>query len=296
MSQIINIDNNILIGAHLSVAGGLENALGLAIQTNCTVVQIFTKSGRAWFAKPLTEEQITTFKKACKATPNVKTVIAHAGYLINIAAKNKDIEQQSIASLIAELKRADELGLDALVLHPGSHVGQGEETGLNKIAANLDIVFEQSKTKTMLLLETAAGQGTNLGYTFEQLAYLYKKVTHKKQLGFCLDTCHIFSAGYDISTTAGYKTVLEHFDTIVGLEHLKAIHLNDSKNECGAKLDRHENLGKGKIPLEAFACIMNDPRLLGVPKILETPIIKDSLEYKAEITLLKSMIIKKTLI
>lgn len=281
--------NDALVGAHLSVSGGLENALHLATTTNCNAVQIFSKSGRAWFAKPLTTEQITTFKEARLATPNVKTVIAHAGYLINLAAKSKEIEEQSIQSLIAELKRCDELGLDALVLHPGSHVGQGEETGLDKIAKNINIVFEQGKTKTMLLLETAAGQGTNLGYTFEQLAYIYAKVEQKNLLGFCLDTCHIFSAGYNIATETGYKNMMEQFENIIGLKHLKVIHLNDSKNECGAKLDRHENLGKGKIPLEAFSCIMRDPRLLEVPKILETPIVKDSLEYAAEVKLLREM-------
>lgn len=291
MPHSLKIKNKILIGAHLSISGGLENTLTLATATNCSTVQIFSKSKRAWFAKPLTQEQIITFKQAWNATPSVKTIIAHAGYLINLAAKNKDIEELSIASLIAELKRCDELGLNALVLHPGSHVGQGELIGLDKIAKNLNIVFEQGKTKTMLLLETAAGQGTSLGYTFEQLAYIYSKIEHKKLIGFCLDTCHIFSAGYNISTKIEYEKVMNHFETTIGLKHLKAIHLNDSKNECGAKLDRHENLGKGNIPLEAFACIMNDPRLFEVCKILETPIIKDCLEYAAEIKLLRNMVI-----
>jgi len=278
-----------LIGAHLSIAGGFDKAIITAHEIGATALQIFTKSSRSWLAKPILKNEVKLFLDAQKQYPTIKAIVAHTGYLINLASNNKDTEQKSIQSLIKELARADALELDALILHPGSHCGQGEEQGMVQIAKNLDIVFEKANSKTMLLLETAAGQGSNLGYRFEQLAQIMELSQHKKNLGVCLDTCHIFSAGYDIATIAGYKKVMLEFDTIIGFSHLKAIHLNNSKNGCGAKLDRHEKISEGKIPLEVFKEFMQDIRLEKIPKILETPLLESVMEYKEEIELLRNL-------
>ena len=260
----------ILLGAHMSIEGGLYKAIERGEENNCTAIQIFTKNSRSWFAKKLTEKDIEQFKDTLKKS-SVKMVVAHTSYLINIGAKNPEVEKKSISSLEDELKRCETLEIPYLVLHPGSHVGAGEETCIKQIAQNLDVVLKKFKGKTTIALETTAGQGTNIGYTFKQLKQIRSLCEEKKRIGVCLDTCHIFSAGYDISSPEGYKKVMSEFFTTLGLKVLKVIHLNDSKTKCGSKLDRHENIGKGTIPLKTFELIMNDKRFVDVPKILETP-------------------------
>ena len=259
-----------LIGAHTSTAGGLEKSVERATALKATTMQIFTKSNRKWFETPLPQESINRFVEAVNCSP-LKSITVHGAYLINLASSNPEVEKKSVTSLTKELERCGQLKIPYFVLHPGSHTGSGEEKGIAQIAKNLDIILEKIKPTTKILLETMAGQGTNLGSTFEQLQAIITQTKNNKYLGVCLDTCHIFSAGYDISTEKGYKETLQTFDKLVGLDKLHIIHLNDSKTACGSKKDRHEELGKGAIPLEVFKWIMQDKQLSHVAKILETP-------------------------
>ncbi len=263
-------EKKILIGAHMSIAGGLEKALIRGESVGCTAIQIFTKNNKAYFGKIITEQDVERFKKQWKES-SIIYVMTHCSYLVNIGAKNKETEKKSIAALAHELERCEVLGIPHLVIHPGSHIGAGEEKCITQIAHNLDTVFKKAPDSSMILLETAAGQGTNVGYTFEQLRSIYDQCKEKDRLGICLDTCHAFAAGYDIATKEGYKKMWDDFKKIIGIRKLKAIHLNGSKMPCGSRRDRHENLGKGEIPLETFKWIMNDPSLTSIPKILETP-------------------------
>lgn len=283
------VKKDILLGAHVSIAGGMYKAFDRGEKIGCTAIQIFTKSGRSWFAKKLTTDEIEKFKERNKES-TIKSVIAHSAYLINIGSKNSDTEKKSLKSLIQELERCKELGIPYLVLHPGSHLGAGEEECIKKISKNLDLALKSVKGKVMILLENVAGQGTNVGYTFEQLKEIRDLCKEKKRIGICLDTCHVFAAGYPINTEKGYKETIKKFEKTLGIRSLKAIHLNDSKDGLGEKKDRHANIGKGKIPLSTFRLIMNDPKLKNIPKILETPIKKDESEYIPEIKLLRKMV------
>jgi deoxyribonuclease-4 len=278
-----------LIGAHISIAGGLYKAFDRGESIGCTAMQIFTKSNRSWFDKKLTEGEINAWKERWKSS-TVKEVVVHSSYLINIGAKTPETEKNSVAALKDELHRCQSLGIPYLVLHPGSHVGAGEEKCIKQIAQNLDTVLESGDGTTSILLETMAGQGTNVGSTFEQIAQIRSLAEHKKNIGVCLDTCHIFSAGYNIASDEGYYETMKKFDDIVGLSLLKIIHLNDSKTPCNSHKDRHEALGQGSIPLTTFSLIMNDKRLASIPKILETPSDDDMQLYASEIKLLKKMI------
>jgi len=277
--------NKPLVGSHVSIAGGLHKAAERAVELGATSMQLFTKSNRSWFEKPISPDDEKRFKATVKEA-GLKKIVAHSSYLINIASANPKTERQSTNSLKHELRRCEQLGIPFLVLHPGSHVGAGEETGLKKICKNLDQVLTTANGKTKLLLETMAGQGTNVGYTFEQLKAIIAGSKHKKLLGVCLDTCHIFAAGYDIGTQEAYEKTMKQFARTIGLRKLKAIHINDSKAELGSRVDRHENLGKGVIPRTAFKLIMQDKRLASIPKLLETP---NPELYKKEIAMLKRM-------
>ncbi|MBS1988340.1 deoxyribonuclease IV [Candidatus Dependentiae bacterium] len=275
----------ILIGAHMSGAGSLHLAFDRGEEVGCTAMQIFTKSNRSWHEKPLTNDQIENFKARWK-TSSIESIMVHASYLINIGSSKPDVEQKAVKALIDEVQRCNQLNIPYLVLHPGSHLGAGEEICIKQIAKNLDLVFDKVNGRTMILLETMAGQGTNVGNTFEQLAAIRSACEHKRKIAICLDTCHIFTAGYELTTEDNYKKIMKQFDEIIGLDNLKAIHLNDSKTACGSRVDRHECLGKGQIPLKIFQLIMNDHRLSDIPKILETP---DPDLYKQEIDILKKM-------
>ncbi len=276
-----------LLGAHVSIAGGFYKAIKRGEAIGCTAIQIFTKSGRSWFAKKITDEEADKFKQAQKNS-TIKIVVAHTSYLINIGSNKPETEKKSVDALSVELNRCEKLGIPYLVLHPGAHTGAGEEECIKKIAENLDKVLSKSNGKTMILLELTAGQGTNVGYKFEHIKQICSLCKEKKHIGVCLDTCHIFSAGYDISPN-GYKSVMDEYKKILGIRSLKVIHLNDSKTELGSRKDRHENIGKGKIPLKTFNLIMNDKDLTGIPKILETP-VRDESGYVDEIKLLKKMV------
>lgn len=276
-----------LIGSHISIAGGLHKSFDRAESIGCTAFQIFTKSNRSWFDKPLSEQEITSFKARWKES-TVQQIVVHASYLINIGSKNQSTATQSTASLKTEIMRCQQLGISYLVLHPGSHVGAGEEVCIQQIAKNLDAALDPSDGSVMVLLETMAGQGTNVGSTFEQLAQIRHLSDHKGRLGVCLDTCHIFAAGYDIASNEGYEVTIASFDDIIGLSHLKCLHINDSKTPFNAHKDRHEALGKGCIPLTTFKAIMTDKRLATIPKILETPSDDEMKLYAEEILLLKN--------
>ena len=284
--------HSLLLGAHVSIAGGFEQALERGESIGCTAIQIFTKSNRQWAAKKISEEESTSFKEALKKS-SVQAIMAHATYLINLAASDDAINKKSVAATIEELNRCAQLDIPYLVLHPGSYGTSDQQESLLKIAHNLDTIFESTPPGTMILLENMAGQGSSLCHRFEQLAFIRSNVVHKKRLGFCFDTCHAFAAGYDFSTEKGYEAMWHEFDTVIGLTHLKALHLNDSKKECGSNVDRHEDIGKGQLGLKAFKLIMNDARFLDVPKIVETP-MDDLADHARNIETLKNLVIKRS--
>ncbi|MFQ6101179.1 MAG: deoxyribonuclease IV [Anaerolineae bacterium] len=278
------------LGAHESIAGGLYKAFDRARSVGCDAVQIFVKSNRAWAVKPLTEEDIARFKAKAEET-GVQPVVAHTSYLLNLGALDEALWTKSRDTLIVELKRCEALGVPWLVLHPGSHVGSGEEAGLAQVARGLGEVHAVTPGfRTQILLETTAGQGTNLGYRFEQLAWLMEHTPEGERLGVCLDTCHVFAAGYELRTPEGYTATMEAFDRIVGLEWLKALHLNDSKGDLGSRKDRHEHIGKGHIGLEGFRNVLNDPRLTGLPGLLETPKSNDLHEDRENLAVLRGLV------
>jgi len=262
----------ILLGAHMSVTGGYYKALERGNTIGCTAIQIFTKSNRQWYAKAITPQESERFKEVQNSLDI--QVIAHASYLINIGSDSTSTVERSIEALIEELERCDQLAIPYLVLHPGS--GTDRKQCLEKIITNLDTVLTHYHGPTMILLENTAGQGNTIGNSFEELASIRTALKHKKSVGFCFDTCHAFSTGYDFRDYTSYTAMWQQYDTILGLEHLKAIHINDSKKGLGAKIDRHEHIGQGKIGSEAFKLLINDKQLAKIPKILETP--KDSIE------------------
>jgi deoxyribonuclease-4 len=282
----------LLLGAHMSISGGFEKAFERAESIRCTAMQIFTKSNRQWHAKKIDSEQAQVFRQAGEKS-SVAITITHATYLINIGSPDAATREKSIKGVIDELERCDILGIPYLVLHPGSFTDSSIEQCLEAIVASLHTAFTQSKTKAMILLEIMAGQGSTTCYTFEQLAYILKENSHKSRLGICFDTCHAFAAGYDFRTPDTYQKMWREFDAIIGLEHLKAIHLNDSKKELGSRVDRHEEIGQGQLGLGAFKLIMNDEQLFDVPKILETP-NDDLQDYAKNMEILKKLITEET--
>ena len=263
----------LLIGAHMSISGGVELAPLRGRDVGCACIQIFTKSNMQWAARPLGEKEIAAFKLNC-AQAGIAPVVAHNSYLINLGAPDTaPLAKKSLDSFLLELERCRALGLPAIIAHPGSHTGAGEVEGLRRIRSAVDELLERtSGSPVHILLETTAGQGSNLGYRFEQLAEMMEGVKQKSRVGVCLDTCHVFAAGYDIRTEDGYRRTLEEFDKIIGLKKLQAFHLNDSKGDLGSKLDRHEHIGRGTLGLEPFRRLLNDPRFDHSAFIAETPV------------------------
>jgi deoxyribonuclease-4 len=263
--------HSLLLGAHMSIAGGFEQAIIRGESIDCTTIQIFTKSNRQWQAKEITQEQVDLFKSTRKKSTIFGPIFAHATYLINIGSSEPTLNNNSAHALAIELDRCHMLGIDYLVLHPGSATNSTEAECLQRISDTLNEVLGQYKGSTMLLLENMAGQGSVACSRFEQLATVFKNIEHKTKVGFCFDTCHAFAAGYDLRTPDAYKKTWDEFDALLGLKHLKAIHINDSKKALGSRVDRHEDIGKGLMGLEAFRLLFNDPKLFDVPKLLETP-------------------------
>ncbi|HJP17394.1 MAG TPA: deoxyribonuclease IV [Nitrospinota bacterium] len=281
-----------MFGAHMSIAGGLEKALERGKKINCRTIQIFTKSSNQWKAKEITDEDLRRFQ-SFYAQFHISPVVAHDSYLINLASPDPVLHRKSIESFFNEMERCEKLKIPYLVFHPGAHVGSGEKAGLKKIAQSINILLKRGKGfKVSLLLETTAGQGTSLGYKFEHLAKIIKMVRQKKSIGVCVDTCHIFAAGYDITTKKGYKKTFETFNKLVGLDKLKVFHINDSKKELGSRVDRHEHIGKGFLGLKPFKFLVNDRRFANIPKILETPKGPDLKEDVKNFKVLKKLIKK----
>jgi deoxyribonuclease-4 len=278
----------LLLGAHMSIGGGVQRAIERARSIECTAMQIFVKNNMQWFARPLQRTEIRAFLEHAQRR-ELAAVFAHANYLINLAATNPQFHANSVRALAEELIRADQLGLPFLVLHPGAHLGAGEAAGLEKVVASIDQVFRGiPKVKSRLALETTAGQGSCLGHAFEHLAEIMARVREPERLCVCLDTAHVFAAGFDLTTAAGTQKMFRTFDRVIGLEHLAALHLNDSKTERGSRVDRHEHIGKGKIGLEAFRLIMRDRRFRKIPKVLETPKGKELREDVENLKVLRS--------
>jgi deoxyribonuclease-4 len=261
----------LLIGAHMSISGGVFNALLYGEELGCATIQIFTKNNNQWKAKELTSDDVRRFVENQEKT-EISPVVGHNGYLINLASSKEDVYNLSMESMYVELKRAELLGLPYLVMHPGSHLGSGEREGIKKIARSIDGLHRRTKGfKVNICLETTAGQGSAIGYRFEHLAEIIERVKENDRLGVCYDTCHTFAAGYDIRTKKAYSATFKEFDKTIGLFRLKVIHLNDSLKDLGGRVDRHQHIGEGKIGLEGFRLLMNDKRWEKIPKILETP-------------------------
>ena len=259
------------LGAHLSISGGLPRAVDRAVASRCEALQIFTKSAGQWRARVIPDDEMVLFRRRVADT-GIHPVIAHNSYLINIAAAAPALREQSLAALLEEYDRADALGLQGLVMHPGSFTTSTESEGLRLIASGLRALLRtRRRAAPLVLLEHTAGQGTNLGHRFEHLARIIDLLGGSPRVGVCLDTCHLLAAGYDICSPEGYATTFTQFGKIVGFSRLKAFHLNDSKKPCGSRVDRHEHIGKGCLGLEPFRRIVTDPRFAGLPMLLETP-------------------------
>ena len=262
----------------MSIRGGVSMAIERGRSIHCTAMQIFVKNNMQWFARPLTREEIRSFLGHAQRG-ELLSVFGHANYLINLAATNPQFHANSIRALAEELVRADQLELPFLVLHPGAHLGAGEEAGLEKIVDSIDEVFRRNpKVKTKIALEITAGQGSCIGHRFEHLAHIIANVRERQRLRVCLDTAHLFAAGYNISSETGARKTFRDFDRVIGGHYLVAIHVNDSKTARGSRVDRHEHIGKGRIGLDAFSYIMRSPRFRKIPKVLETPKGRDLAE------------------
>lgn len=275
------------VGAHVSASGGVENAPINAHNIGAKAFALFTKNQKQWFSKPLLESNINLFKENCeKFGYKPEHILPHDSYLINLGNPVEENLKKSRTAFLDEMRRCELLGLDRLNFHPGSHLKQiSEEECLDKIAESINITLDKTIGVTAVI-ENTAGQGTNLGYKFEHLAHIIDRVEDKSRIGVCLDTCHTFTAGYDIKSEEGYNKTFEEFDLIVGFEYLKGMHINDSKKNLATRVDRHDSLGKGFLGEEVFERIMNDPRFDNIPLILETP--DDSL-WAEEISWLYSL-------
>jgi len=254
--------DNVLLGAHMSIAGGVDKAILRGEKLGCTTIQIFTKNNNQWKSKPFSENEIEKFILLSRGS-NINPIFAHTSYLINLASHN----------------------------NPGSTLGKDVKTGINMISDALNKIFSEKKeSMPMICLETTAGQGYNIGYRFEHIAEIIEKTPEENRLGVCLDTCHIFAAGYDIRDEKSYNKTFREFDTIIGIKRLKIIHINDSKRELGSRVDRHEHIGRGLIGIKAFDLIMNDRKLKNIPKILETPKGKDMKEDTINMKILLNLL------
>jgi deoxyribonuclease-4 len=268
-----------LLGAHFSIAKGLDNAVYTAQKYGCNALQLFTKNATTWKERELTRDDIDRFDLAREKT-GITEIASHTSYLINLAAIEKKKYAMSKKALEKELIRSSMLGIPYVVLHPGAHMGSGETEGIKRIAETANEIFDaEPDITTRLLLVTTAGQGTSVGCRFEHLREILDRIENTEHIGVCLDTCHILAAGYDIRTLESYRKTMAAFDSIIGLNRLRFIHLNDSKKDLGSKVDRHEIIGRGLIGVDAFGYIMNDQRLCNIPKIIETPKGKDGTDW-----------------
>jgi deoxyribonuclease-4 len=278
-------------GAHMSISGGIAKAFARGEQVGCEAMQIFSKSDRQWAARPLLPDDVAAFK-AEQARSGIGPVVVHDSYLINLAAPADELWEKSIAAFAHELERCEQLGVPFLVTHPGAHTGSGEVAGLQREADALSRLFAEGVGgATVVLLETTAGQGSCLGHRFEHLARLFELLPdYHQRLGVCLDSCHIFAAGYDIRTPATYAATMAEFDRLIGLARIRCLHLNDSLKDLGSRVDRHSQIGEGCIGVEGFRLLVNDPRLRDLPMIIETPKGDDMAEDRVNLALLRSLV------
>lgn len=280
-----------LLGAHESVAGGLEKSFARIIQVGGESLQIFTRNQRQWKAAPVTDDEAASFQQAWQQADSMP-VASHASYLINLGSSKVEQAEKSIAAFADELERCARLGIAFAVFHPGSHGGDGVETGLGNVSRHLDLVIERAgdlAAPVTVLLETTAGQGTALGYRFEELAEILEHCKYPERLGVCVDTCHIFAAGYDIRSREAYEATFAEFDRLIGVEQIRFFHLNDSKKDLGSRVDRHEHIGKGHIGLDGFRFLMSDSRFSHHPMTLETPKGKELTEDRENLAVLRSL-------
>jgi deoxyribonuclease-4 len=259
------------LGAHMSISGGLHLAIDRGIAAGCGVVQIFTQNASQWRGKMPTEAEAALFREKLAAS-GIHEVVSHDIYLVNLAAAPGEVREKSLAAFAEEMGRCARLGIAKIVMHPGSHVGDGEEVGIRRICQAFDQLFDSVTEFTgQVLLENTAGQGTNLGFSFAHLQAIIDGSNHPDRFAVCFDTCHAFAAGYDIATRNGYEATMEEFERLLGMGRLQCFHFNDAKKGLGSRVDRHDHIGQGTLGLEPFRFILNDPRFATVPKILETP-------------------------
>ncbi len=279
-----------LLGAHESISGGLYRAFDRVREVGGEALQIFTRNERQWHAPPLTEETTALFRQSWEKSGRIP-VAAHDSYLINLAATDSEKAEKSVSAFAEELQRVERLGIGYLIMHPGSHLGAGVEAGIDRFVSSLDRGLARSGTsRVTVLIETTAGQGSNLGSTFQEIASILSASRFGDRLGVCFDTCHVFAAGYDIRTEEAYRETFSHFDHIIGLHRLRFFHLNDSKRGLGSRVDRHEHIGKGKIGPGAFRLLLNDPRFRRHPMVIETPKGKDLSKDRENLRLLHSLL------
>lgn len=274
----------------MSIAGGVSRSPGRAKDVGANAIQIFTKNNTQWHAAPLVQKEIAAFHENARSL-DVTVFASHTCYLINLASPDETILEKSREAFVDEMDRADALSIPNLVFHPGAHTGAGEEEGLRRIVESLDWACEQRpSSKVTLTIETTAGQGTGLGHRFEQIAHILESLENPNRFGVCVDTCHIFAGGYDISTQHGYDETMREFDRLIGVERIRLFHVNDSKTPLGSRVDRHEHIGKGKIGIDGFRFLLNDRRFHKTPMILETPKGEKGEEDKINLRVLRGLI------
>ena len=280
-----------LLGAHIPITGGVYKAPERGRELTCDCMQIFSKNQMQWKSKPLSDDDAERFTQGV-AQHRIQETVIHDSYLINLGSPDAELLRKSREAFLEEMARAQKLGVRRLIFHPGAHVGSGEQTGLTRIAESMDWARKEFGSYDVeLLLEITAGQGSVLGRSFEQLAKIIDTMEDSKAIGVCFDTCHAYAAGYDVKSRKGYEMTMDAMDDVIGLDRLKAIHLNDSKGKQGSRLDRHEQIGKGYIGVDGFRNIMNDQRLEGVPMVLETP--DGEKRYASELKTLRSLVKKR---
>lgn len=277
------------LGAHMSISGGLYKAIERAVAAGCGTLQIFTRSSNQWKGKQISDKDVDLFRSSFAAS-GLHEVISHDIYLINLAAPEGDTRDKSLTAFGDEMATCARLGINKIVMHPGSHTTDSPEAGLERVISAFDQLFEQTpKYEGLILLETTAGQGTNLGRTFEELQIIISGSKYPDRFGVCFDTCHTFAAGYNTATPEGYADVMAQFDRLLGIDRLHCFHFNDSKKGLGSRVDRHEHIGQGTLGLEPFRFIMNDPRFMTIPKILETPKGDNDAMDQANLAVLRSL-------
>ena len=277
------------LGAHVSIAGGVSRALPRGSELDCDVLQIFVKNASQWRAKPLARDEIERFRTAHQES-EIGSIVAHASYLINLATTDPDKLEKSRSAVIDELQRCDQLGVSGLVVHPGAHLGAGLDAGLEKIATSLRSIFDAyPDLRARVLLENTAGQGTLVGFELDHLARIIDKTDCEDRIGVCIDTCHAFAAGYAIHLSSGYERLVSEIDSLFDPREPSCFHLNDSRYPLESHRDRHANIGRGEIGIEAFARLLHDPRFAEVPMILETPIGDDGEGHRRDLETLRSL-------